>query len=236
MIILGIDTSSIVATCAIATEDRLIAELVVNNKKTHSQKLLPAIARMFEESDMSIESVDAIAVAKGPGSFTGLRIGVSTAKGLAFALQKPVVGINTLDALAYNVGLCEKLVCPLLNARRGQVYTALYQGDITKIRRLTEYMAVGLDEITGLIHTKGQPVIFLGDGAIVYKQEIKDALGDLSITSSSAFSMPRASSVAFLGIETLVRGEYQSAEDLEPFYLRRSQAEILWESKNEKTK
>ena len=126
MKILGIDSSGIVASAALIDEERLIAEYTVNNKKTHSETLLPMIASLLEASGTDINDVDAIAIAAGPGSFTGLRIGAATAKGLAMAIDKPVIPVPTCEGLAYNLYGNSGLVCPVMDARRNQVYTGIY--------------------------------------------------------------------------------------------------------------
>jgi tRNA threonylcarbamoyladenosine biosynthesis protein TsaB len=227
--VLGFDTSSTAATIALAEEGRLIAEYYLNNKRNHSEKLMPLIQQMLSDCDITLNEIQGIAVAMGPGSFTGLRIGAATAKGLAFAAGIPIIGINTLDGLAYNAVTFNGPICPVLNARREQVYTALFRGNGMSIERLTDYMAVEIKEILKTAGETGEPVLFLGDGVPVYKDEIKNMLGKNALFAPEALTMPRASSIALLGVEGFKKGEVESPFTFTPFYLRRSQAEIQLE-------
>ena len=147
MKILGIDSSGIVASAAIADEKNIIAEFTINNKQTHSQTLLPMIDMVVKMSGVQLEEIDAIAVAAGPGSFTGLRIGSSTAKGLALALNKPIVSVPTLDGLAYRLAISEGIICPIMDARRNQVYTAVYKMENGELKALSEQKAVDIHEL-----------------------------------------------------------------------------------------
>ena len=181
MKILAIDSSGLTATVALVEDDRTIAEYTVDYKKTHSQTLLPMISEMMEMVEMDIASVDAIAVSGGPGSFTGLRIGSATAKGLGFALNKPLVHVPTVDALAYSVYGCQDIICPIMDARRNQVYTGLYtfstKDSGTEENQVREYafrvlkmqMAAPVSDLIRRLNNYGRPVIFLGDGVPVYR-------------------------------------------------------------------
>lgn len=229
--VLGIDTSSIVATVAVAEETRLIAEYYIESEKNHSEKLIPVIKAMLEECGLQPTCIDAVAVAKGPGSFTGLRIGVVTAKGFAFASNIPIIGINTLDGLAYNAAIFGGLICPILNALRGNVYTALFRSKNGGIERLSEYKVLHIDDVLKRVDEYSEPVVFLGDGVPLFRSEIKRVLGNNAKIAPPMLFMPRASSIAALGIEGLKRGEGESAFSLMPFYLRKSQAEIQLERK-----
>jgi len=230
--VLGFDTSSIVATAAVVDDEKLVCEYFINNKKNHSEKLLPLVSEMLKNAEVALEELDGIAVAQGPGSFTGLRIGAAIAKGLAYALDIPLLGVPTLDGLAYNVKHFKGLICPILNARRNQVYTALYEGGLVSgYKRITDYMAVNIKEIIDRIQITGKRVIFLGDGLDVYKQDITAELGDKGLFASQAFNMPSAASVAMLGLEKLKKGLGQSAFEFNPLYVRKSQAEIQYEKR-----
>ena len=232
MKVLGFDTSSIVATAAVVDDEKLVCECIINNKKNHSEKLLPLVSEMLKNAEVALEELNGIAVAQGPGSFTGLRIGAATAKGLAYALGIPLLGVPTLDGLAYNVKHFRGLICPILNARRNQVYTALYEGGLDSgFRRITDYMAVNIGKILDRIQSTGKRVIFLGDGLDVYRQHITAQLKDKGLFASQAFNMPSAASVAMLGLEKLRKGLEQSAFEFTPLYVRRSQAEIQYEKR-----
>ena len=164
MRILGVDSSGMVASVALVEDDLLVAEYSVNYKKTHSQTLLPMLDEIVKMTELDLNTIDAIAVAAGPGSFTGLRIGSATAKGLGLALEKPILNVPTVDALAYNLVGHRDMVCPLMDARRNQTYTGLYRFDGNDMQVLRGECAVGIDEIAADINSRGEAVVFLGDG------------------------------------------------------------------------
>ena len=180
MRILAIDSSGLVATVAVVEEEneisKTIAEYTINYKKTHSQTLLPMLDEIVKMTDMNLDTIDAIAVAGGPGSFTGLRIGSATAKGLGLALKKPLIHIPTVDGLAYNLCYTDRIICPIMDARRNQVYTGIYQMDGDKLQVLEAQMAVEIDELAKKLCTYGKPVIFLGDGVPVHKDRLEKEL------------------------------------------------------------
>ena len=174
MLLLAVESSGLVASVALTTEDKLIGEYTTNFKKTHSQTLLPMLDEIVRMTGIPLESVDAIVISGGPGSFTGLRIGAATAKGLGLALNKPLVNVPTVDALAYNLYGTDKIICPIMDARRRQVYTGLYTFEGDKFRVLCREKAVGIDDIVQEINTMGRPVIFLGDGVPVHQAFIEE--------------------------------------------------------------
>ena len=176
MKILGLDSSGIVASVAIVEEDNLIAEYTVNYKKTHSQTLLPMLDELAKMTELDMDTIDAIAVAAGPGSFTGLRIGSATAKGLGLALKKPLVEIPTVDALAYNLYDAKALICPIMDARRSQVYTGIYRFEDHKLVTVEAQMAVPMMEMIDKLNERGEEVIFLGDGVPVFAKMIQENL------------------------------------------------------------
>ena len=176
MKILGLDSSGLVASVAIAEDDNLLGEYTVNYKKTHSQTLLPMLDEVARMIELDLSSIDAIAVAGGPGSFTGLRIGSATAKGLGLALEKPILNVPTVDALAYNLVGHRDMVCPLMDARRNQTYTGLYRFDGNDMQVLRGECAVGIDEIAADINSRGEAVVFLGDGVPVFKAYLEEQL------------------------------------------------------------
>lgn len=217
MIILAIDSCSSVATGAIMCDGVLVAEFVINNKKTHSVKLLPAIEEMLKNADLKYSDIDLFACTTGPGSFTGQRIGVSTVKGLAHAVGKPVVGVSALKALAYNVTTFDGLICPIMDARREQVYTATFNGNMETIN---EDRAMALSDL--LAELKGKNVIFLGDGVASFREVIADTLGENAYFAPQHLVNLRGSSVAMCAMDQL---EYKKYDQLLPSYLRMSQAE-----------
>lgn len=174
MLLLAIESSGLVASVALMTEDKLIGEYTTNFKKTHSQTLLPMLDEVVRMTGISLDSVDAIVISGGPGSFTGLRIGAATAKGLGLALDKPLVNVPTVDAMAYNLYGTEQIICPIMDARRQQVYTGLYTFEGNDFRVLCREKAVGIEEIVQEINGMGKPVVFLGDGVPVHKNYIEE--------------------------------------------------------------
>lgn len=225
MKILALDSSGLVASVAIVTEDSMLAEYTVNYKKTHSQTLLPMLNEIVKMVDINMDEVDAIAVAAGPGSFTGLRIGSATAKGLGLALNKPVVAVPTLDGLAYNLYGTKKLVCPLMDARRNQVYTGLYDFAGEELRVIKKQAAMDVEELIEDINSLGREVIFLGDGTAVYREIITAKMKTLYSFAPVHLSRQRAGAIGALGLELYKKEQFESAAIHEPVYLRVSQAE-----------
>ncbi|MCD7762522.1 MAG: tRNA (adenosine(37)-N6)-threonylcarbamoyltransferase complex dimerization subunit type 1 TsaB [Lachnospiraceae bacterium] len=225
MKILALDSSGLVASVAVAEDDVLLAEYTVNYKKTHSQTLLPMLDEVAKMIELDLNSVDAIAVAGGPGSFTGLRIGSATAKGLGLALDKPLVSVPTVDALAWNLYGCRDNICPIMDARRSQVYTGIYtfDGDDFITKHAQEPMAVA--DVAGALNDLGNDVVFLGDGVPVYR-ELLDSLMKVPYRFAPAhLNRQRASAVAVLAMKYYREGKIQTAAEHRPEYLRLSQAE-----------
>ena len=229
MKILGIESSGLVASVAIVEDDQLLAEYTVNYKKTHSQTLLPMLDEIKKMIDLSLEEIDAIAVAKGPGSFTGLRIGSATAKGLGLALKKPLVEIPTVDGIAYQMFGHSRMICPLMDARRNQVYTGLYKFEDVKdghqfvVKK--EQCAISIEEMIEEINQWNEPVVFLGDGVPVHKEVLANSLRVPYEFAPAYCNRQRASSVAALGAIYFAEGKIVTAEEHKPDYLRLSQAE-----------
>ncbi len=225
MKILGLDSSGLVASVAVIEDDNMLGEYTVNYKKTHSQTLLPMLDEVAQMIELDLESVDAIAIAGGPGSFTGLRIGSATAKGLGLALQKPIVNVPTVEGLAYNLVGCPEVVCPLMDARRNQTYTGLYTFQGNEMTTLKEQCAVGIDEIIDTINTTGREVVFLGDGVPVFRDYIAEHCKVPYRFAPAHMNKQRAGAVAVLGMKYFSEGRYESAAEHKPEYLRLSQAE-----------
>lgn len=237
MKVLAIDSSGLTATVAVVEDTQTIAEYTVNYKKTHSQTLLPMIADMAKMIELDLKSLDAVAVAGGPGSFTGLRIGSATAKGLGLALDKPLIHVPTVDALAYNVYGCEDIICPIMDARRNQVYTGMYtfskRAGEKEGRKLLEpvfqvmkmQMAISVEELIRRLNAYGRDVVFLGDGVPVYKEALAEGLKVRYSFAPSYMNRQRAAAVGALGIDYFRKGKYETAAEHRPEYLRVSQAE-----------
>ena len=225
MKILGIDSSGLVASVAVVEDDQMLAEYTVNYKKTHSQTLLPMLHEIGKMTDLDMQSIDAIAVAAGPGSFTGLRIGSATAKGLGLALDKPLISVPTVAGLAYNLCGTDRLVCPLMDARRNQVYTGIYEFEGNELKVLEDQMAVSIDEIIEKVNGKGKAVIFLGDGVPVFKAILEEKVQVPYLFAPAHMNKQRAGAVAALGLCYAKAGKLESAAEHQPDYLRLSQAE-----------
>ncbi|MDE6969077.1 MAG: tRNA (adenosine(37)-N6)-threonylcarbamoyltransferase complex dimerization subunit type 1 TsaB [Eubacterium sp.] len=225
MKILAIDSSGIVASAAVVEDDNLLGEYTINHKKTHSQTLLPMIDQVVRMLELDLHTIDAIAVAAGPGSFTGLRIGSATAKGLGLALDKPLIHIPTVDGLAYNLAGSSAYVCPLMDARRSQVYTGLYRFQGYHMDAVIGQCAVGIDEIVAQINMHGQAVTFLGDGVRVSEPYISQHCKVPYTFAPAHLNKQRASAVAVLAMDDVRRGKIQTAAEHRPEYLRLSQAE-----------
>lgn len=225
MKILGLDSSGLVASVAIVEDAELRGEYTINYKKTHSQTLLPMLDEVAKMIELDLETIDAIAVAGGPGSFTGLRIGSATAKGLGLALQKPLIHVPTVDALAYNLAGHRDMVCPLMDARRNQAYTGLYAFDGNRMQVIHQQCAVAIEEIIEKVNEQNRPVVFLGDGVPVFTSFIEEQCKVPYTFAPAHMNKQRAGAVAVLGMQMLEAGEYESAAEHRPDYLRLSQAE-----------
>lgn len=224
MRILALDSSGLVASVAIVEEEQTIAEYTVNYKKTHSQTLLPMLDEVVRMTEQDLGTIDAIAVAGGPGSFTGLRIGSATAKGLGLALDKPLIHIPTVDGLAYNLYGTKGLVCPIMDARRRQVYTGIYRVE-EAFETIEPQMAVPVEELAEKLNAYGEPVIFLGDGVPVYRNLISELLTVPYRFAPLHLNRQRAAAVGALAVTCYREGRIETAEEHQPDYLRVSQAE-----------
>jgi len=229
MKILGLDSSGLVASVAIVENDNLLAEYTVNYKKTHSQTLLPMLDEICKMVELDLESVDAIAVSAGPGSFTGLRIGSATAKGLGLALKKPLIGIPTVEGLAYNLYGMPGYICPIMDARRNQVYTGIYAFENVfekdEMTVVEDQMAINIEELIERLNERNVPVTFLGDGVNVYKKKIEEKIKVPYTYAPAHMNKQRAGAVAALGAKYFAQGRYETAREHQPDYLRVSQAE-----------
>ncbi len=235
MKILAIDSSGLVATAAIwegdsfGNEGRILAKSSTDYKKTHSQTLLPMIDRLCKDTDCNAESFDAVAISSGPGSFTGLRIGSATAKAIALASDIPVIEVPTLLGLAYNFWGSDRIICPLMDARRNQVYTGLYTFEKGGPVTIEDQTAISLEEILDKARRESEKrdkaVIFLGDGADAYREEIKKNADFEYEFAPAHLNRQDASSVAVPAAKMFGKGQTVSADDHKPVYLRTSQAE-----------
>lgn len=225
MRILALDSSGLVATVAILEDEQMIAEYTVNYKKTHSQTLLPMLDEIVKMTEFDLSTIDAIAVAGGPGSFTGLRIGAATAKGLGLALNKPLIHVPTVDGMAYGLFGYSGLVCPIMDARRNQVYTGLYRFTEGEFQVVEEQMAISVSELIEKLNAYGEKVTFLGDGVPVYRNQFENGLTGEYAFAPAHLNRQRAAAVGALGMKYFQEGKVESARDHRPDYLRLSQAE-----------
>ena len=229
MKVLAIDSSGMTASIAVTEDEKLIAEYTIDYKKTHSQTLLPMLDEIKGMVDLDLSTLDVIGVASGPGSFTGLRIGSATAKGLAMALHKPIAEVPTMDAMAYSLYGFEHVICPIMDARRNQVYTGFYSFERkdhnTLFRVLKEQFAADMEEVIEKLNGLERRVIFLGDGVPVFKETIKEKLLVPFEFAPANCNRQRAASLAVLAGEYLKAGKVVEAAAHKPEYLRMSQAE-----------
>ncbi len=233
MLILSLDTSTMASSVAIVSETRLLAELTVQTRLTHSETLLPHIEQVLKLAGVSKEELAGIAVSIGPGSFTGLRIGLATAKGMAYALHVPIIGCSTLEALAYHYPVPGIYIAALLDAQKGNAYAAFYCWENEKLKVKESVRILSVDEVLEAASRLDGPVILSGD--IVQKQ-----LADRQVLPQNVhlalphLCMPRAANTGMLGISRLKQGEAGNVMDMEPVYIRRSEAEVLWEARHRK--
>ena len=225
MRVLAIDTSSNVATVAVMEDELLLGEYILNHKKTHSQKIMTMIEQILSELELTVRDIDIFAAAIGPGSFTGLRIGAATAKGLGLALDKPIVPVPTVDGLAYQLFGTSMIICPMMDARRKQVYTGFYRFEGSEMKVLKEQCAQSVEDTLDQLKAYNEPVIFLGDGVPVYHDEILEKMGKSAVFAPAHANRQRAAAVGALAQVYFAQGIYESADEFVPEYLRKSQAE-----------
>jgi tRNA threonylcarbamoyladenosine biosynthesis protein TsaB len=226
MIVLGIESSTPVASVALVSEEKVLGEITLNIGLTHSEQLLPLIDELLKQTQITRKELSGIAVAGGPGSFTGLRIGMATAKGLAQGLAVPLVSVPTLLALAYLHMGRPGLVCPMLNARRNEVYTTLFRLDREqKYEQLEPYQAVAPGLWGQKLQEYGELVLLCGDGASAYLELWQESLAEKLCLPPAPFLTARGASVAWLGQERLARGEQDDLFALKPMYIRSSEAQ-----------
>ncbi len=232
MKVLGFEASGIVASVALVEDNKLIAEYTINNKRTHSKTLMPMLDELRTRLDMDINDIDVIAVASGPGSYTGLRISSATAKGLGMALDTPIVSVPTMEGMAYNMWGAHGYICPIVDARRSQVYTGTYYfegGNIIEATPtsvvLIEDLLSSLCEMLSADDRRFDNVVFLGDGVNLHRDLIVEKLGDKCAFTPAHMNMPSAASIATLGVKYATAGKTESPASHRPSYYMLSQAE-----------
>ena len=232
MKILSLDSSATVATVALSEDGRLLAEYTINNGNTHSETLLPMVETVLKTYGIGIDEIDVFAATTGPGSFTGVRIGAATVKGLAFGKGKPCIEVSTLEAIAENLTCRKGLICPVMNARRSQVYTALFCSDGEKLTRLMPDSAISIAELDELLNGYGEPVSFAGDGYSITLEGLKSTQ---YLTTPERLRHQSAASVGAVAYRLALEGNGVSDKEFKVTYLRPSQAERT-RLENEKNK
>lgn len=225
MKIIAIDASGIAGSVAYMKDGQLIGEYYICHKLTHSETIMPMLEHLKELINIDLEEVDAIAVTSGPGSFTGLRIGVATAKAMALALNVPVIGVPTLDVMAHNMAYTDSLICPIMDARRNQVYTSIYKWNEEILERINDHEAIDMGELLDKFKQLEGNIIFVGDGIDVFRGQITDSLGERAKFAPSFLKMQRASTLGHIACMEYEKGNVEDADLFAPIYLRKSQAE-----------
>ncbi len=220
MYIFAMDTSSVTATVAVITEEKLLGEYSVSNRLTHSQTILPMADELLKNLELELKDIDVFAVCTGPGSFTGLRIGMATIKTMAQALSKQIIGVSSLDALGFSFYTADDtVVCPIVDARRDEVYNALYSCG----NKICKDRALNIDAL--LRELRGKKVVFCGDAAILHRDRIESITGENWKIAPQHLILPKASSAAYAALERAEEGLFDDPCTLNPVYLRKSQAE-----------
>ena len=221
MIVLAMESSAITASVAVCNEEQVLGEYTLCNGNTHSETLLPMAESLLNFLGLTVNDVDLFAVSAGPGSFTGVRIGVATVKGLAFGSGKPCIGVSTLEALARRYQIPDGLICPVMNARRKQVYTALFRAEKGQLTRLMEDSAISVEELDERLNTYQEPVVFVGDGYDLVKKHLQH----FNVETPANLKDQSASAVAFAALQAYHQGIRTTDSELAPTYLRPCQAE-----------
>jgi tRNA threonylcarbamoyladenosine biosynthesis protein TsaB len=230
MIVLSIDSATESASCAILDNEKLLGEVSLNNKKQHSVVLMPLVDSLLKNLQLTIKDIDGFVISKGPGSFTGLRIGMSMVKGLSQGSNKPFVSVSSLDALAYNMAYTEGIICPILDALRDNIYTALYSFENGILVKNTDYMALHVDELIELLKDQNKAVTFIGDAVDKFRVKLQESLQKVSFAPKH-LNLARAASLGELGQKLLEDGVYDDLYTSAPIYLRKPQAEREYDKK-----
>ncbi|MBP2651131.1 MAG: universal protein YeaZ [Firmicutes bacterium] len=229
MPILALDTATLVSSVALATKDTLLGELTLETKKNHSEQLMPNIEQLLERAGSAKHEIDAVAVSIGPGSFTGLRIGLATAKALAYAWQVPLIGVPTLTAMAFGCPVPGAVLAPTLDAQKGNLYVGLYRGQGDKVIPIREPKVLSCAAAIAELESLAQPVVVMGEAVKLYKSQLAASLH--LVIAGPHLVMPRAANIALIGLNMLEQGLTHDPMTLAPMYIRRSEAEELWEKR-----
>jgi len=228
MRILGIETSTKTGSVAVVTEQGVVAQYTLNIEVTHSERLMSTVDRVLKDTGLTIADLDGFAVAIGPGSFTGLRIGLATVKGLAFSTNKPVAAVPTLQALAWNLPFATYPICPMLDARKNEVYAGLYKFEGTNLMQMLAERTILIKELG--VHLPGA-ILFTGEGSHLYREQIVQQFGARAVFAPRSAIVPSAAAVAEIGMNMIQTGTQPDPDGLIPLYIRRPEAEVAWEKK-----
>ncbi|MPZ70147.1 MAG: tRNA (adenosine(37)-N6)-threonylcarbamoyltransferase complex dimerization subunit type 1 TsaB [Actinobacteria bacterium] len=228
MLVLGIETSTPQASVAIGSEQGVIASAMVSRGASYNEFLLPAIRFCLDEAGLDYRNLGGVAVSLGPGLFTGMRVGVATAKALAQALSVPICGMPSLDLVAYEVRYSSKTICVALDARRGEVFTAFYRPSPGGIQRMSPYGIEKPEQLAIGLGSRIEDVLLVGNGALLYREEFED-LGSVVELGTMSHAFPHADALVELTVPRMFREDFDSLYDLKPMYLRHSAKRIEWE-------
>ena len=230
MLILGIESATEQVGCAIGGHEGVLAAVEVTRGRRHAETLAPAIEFCCQRADVALAEISVVAVDIGPGLFTGMRVGIATAKTLAQVLAIPVVGLASLDVVAFSVRYSRRSICAVIDAKRGEVFYAFYRPLPGGVTRETEFEVGAPGHLAAELEARPEDVLLVGNGALVYRRQLEEA-GNHVEFASAAYSFPAATALVELAIPRLAREEFDRLYDLQPFYVRKSDAEIAWDDR-----
>lgn len=230
MKLLAIDSATEAASCAVIDDDKLLGEITFNYKKQHSVIIMNMIDYLLKNLKISIDDLDGFAVSKGPGSFTGLRIGMAVVKGLSEGSKKPFVSVSSLDTMAYSLAYTNGIICPIIDALRNNVYTALFTFENNKLNKISDYMAISVDDLIKMLRDYNLPVTFIGDAVPKFREILETKLDKVNF-SPAHLNLVKASGLCELGISLMREGKFDNPLSSAPIYLRKSQAEREYENR-----
>lgn len=233
MNVLSIDTATKSISVAVQNEESILGEFTLNYKKQHSVILMPLVQNLLRDVGLKIDDIDGFVISKGPGSFTGLRIGIATVKGLSQGTNKPFIGVSSLDALAYNIVYNDGIICPVIDALHNNVYTCLYSYENNKLKKISDYMIIHIDKLIELLKEKNTPVYFAGEVSHYLKEKTTEL--NSAIYAPLSLNIIKASSLGEIGLNMLMTGKSDNVLSFAPIYILKSQAEREYERKLERT-
>jgi tRNA threonylcarbamoyladenosine biosynthesis protein TsaB len=230
VLVLGIETSTPQTTVALGTEQGMIAAILLSSGKANHEVIIPNVDHLLRWADVSLSSVRGIAVGLGPGLFTGMRVGIATAKSLAQALSVPIVGLASLDVVAFSARYARRLICAVVDAKRKELFYAFYRPVPGGVTRESDFEVGSAARLTAELEARPEDILLVGNGALVYRRQLEEA-GNHVEFASSAYSFPTATALVELAIPRFQREEYDRLYDLKPHYVRKADAEIAWDKR-----